>query len=219
MSANFVGVTFAEQSVTPSDDAIVRRAMLADGVLSGCGLSYSGSTLTMAAGTLMICGRQIRHPSVQNWPIMDATSGFARLVLTIDMTRASSKGAFDQVVDTVEYASSVNGFANLEQTDINGAGTKYQIVACIVSLGTGGITGIVSQLSKAAVQAESDTAKNALSIAKAALPKTGGTMTGAVKLKGIRLTFGVDYGDTPPANPVVGQLFFLDEDAADALGL
>lgn len=39
-------------------------------------------------------------------------------------------------------------FPELEQADINVAGTRYQIAVCVVSLGTGGISGIVSQLGK-----------------------------------------------------------------------
>ena len=61
--SNFTGVTFAKQKVLPSDDAIIRRAILSDGILYGCEFSYSGSTLTMGAGHLLICGRQARHPS------------------------------------------------------------------------------------------------------------------------------------------------------------
>jgi hypothetical protein len=148
MSLNFTGVTFAEQKVTPSDDAIIRRAILPDGILTGCAISYSGSTLTMAAGQLMICGRQIRHPSAQNWAIVDANSGYARLVLTIDLTRTATKDTFDQVIDSIEYATAADGFPELEQADINSTGVRYQVAACVVSLGTGGITGIVSQLQK-----------------------------------------------------------------------
>lgn len=146
MSANFTGVTFAKQKVTPSYDGIIRRALLSDGTLTGCEMSYSGSTLTMSAGQLLLCGRQIVHPSTQNWAVTEQTSGFARLVLTIDLTRTSTKETFDQVVDSIQYATSVDGFTALEQTDINTTGTKYQVAACVVSLGTGGITGIVSQL-------------------------------------------------------------------------
>ena len=148
MSSNFTGVTFAKQKVAPSDDAIIRRAALSDGILTGCALSYSGSTLTMAAGQLLVCGRQIRHPSSQNWAVVDATSGYARVVLTIDLTRTASKDVFDQVLDTIEYASSADGFAALEQADVNASGVRYQVVLAVVSLGTGGITGIVSQLQK-----------------------------------------------------------------------
>lgn len=146
--SNFTGVTFAKQKVTPSYDAIIRRALLSDGTLTGCGMSYSGSTLTMAAGQLMVCGRQIIHPASQNWAVTGQTSGFARLVLTIDLTRTSTKDTFDQVQDSIQYATDADGFVELEQTDINTTGTKYQVAVCVVSLGPGGITGIVSQLER-----------------------------------------------------------------------
>lgn len=44
--------------------------------------------------------------------------------------------------------------------------------------------------------------------ADAAMPKTGGNFTGIVKMDGINLTYGVDYGTSYPANPVAGRLFF-----------
>lgn len=146
MSTNFTGVTFPKQKVTPIDDALIRRRILPDGILQGCELSYSGSTLTMAAGQLMACGRQFRHPVAQNWPVVDATTGFARLLLTVDLTRTSSAGTFDQIVDTIEYASAEDGFPELIQEDINYDGSKYQIAICTLSLGAGGITGVTSQI-------------------------------------------------------------------------
>ena len=146
MSANFTGVTFPNQKVTPANDAVIRRAIFDDGILTGCDLSYSGSTLTMTAGQLMICGRQIIHPSSQNWAVTEATSGYARLVLTIDITRTSTKDTFDQVVDEIQYATDANGFADLTTADINATGTRYQVAVCVVSLGPGGITGIASKL-------------------------------------------------------------------------
>lgn len=146
MSSNFAGVTFENQAATPSDDAVIRRAILSDGILDGCELSYTGSTLTMAAGQMIICGRQVKHPSTQNWAVADETTGYARLLLTIDLTRTSTKDNFDQVVDTIEYASSIDGFASLVQEDINASGTKYQIVAAVVSLAAGGISAIVDKL-------------------------------------------------------------------------
>lgn len=152
MSENFRGVTFAEQSVTPADDAIVRRAILPDGILTGCEISYSGSTLTMAAGYIIACGRTFQHIAAQNWAVVDATSGFARLVLTIDLTKTATEATFNQIESNIEYAAAEDGFVDLEQSDINLSGTRYQIVAAVVSLGTGGITGIVSQLQKSQVE-------------------------------------------------------------------
>lgn len=40
------------------------------------------------------------------------------------------------------------------------------------------------------------------------LSRSGGTMTGALTTKGIKLTSGTDYGDTLPSNPATNQLFF-----------
>lgn len=206
MSSNFLGITFAEQKVTPSDDAIIRRSALSDGILTGCELSYSGSTLTMASGQLLACGRQINHPSAQNWAVTDATSGYARILLTIDLSRTSTKDNFDQIVDSVEYAASLTGFPELTQSDINGAGAKYQIVLCVVSLGPGGITGIVFRKAKAALSGD-------------VLHTSGGQMTGTLSTSGLILKPGIDYGDALPSAPVTGQLFFLPADVADEMGL
>ena len=143
MSEFFPGGAFAYQKITPSEDAAVRRAALDDGVLNGCALSYSGATLTMGAGLLFMCGRVVRHPLSQHWPVANAISGYARLVLTIDLTRAATESEFDQVVDSIEYAAAVDGFEPLIQEEINAAGTRYQMSVCVVSLGPSGITGIV----------------------------------------------------------------------------
>lgn len=143
MSEYFPGGAFAYQKITPSEDAAVRRAALNDGVLTGCALSYSGSTLTMGAGLLFICGRVVRHPMKQHWPVANAVSGYARLVLTVDLSRTATETEFDQVVDSIEYASAADGFNVLTQEEINATGTRYQMAVCVVSLGNAGITGIV----------------------------------------------------------------------------
>lgn len=42
---------------------------------------------------------------------------------------------------------------------------------------------------------------------------TGGSLSGLLALKGLSLTYGVDYGPTLPENGVQGQIFFqLDTD-------
>ena len=146
---DFTGVTFANQPVTPADDALVRRALLGDGILTGCEFSYSGYTLTMRSGALIVCGRQIRHPSAQNWAVVGAKSGYARLVLDIDLTKSSTKDLFEQVSTALEYATDEAGFTELIQEDLNVSGSHYQIALCVVSLGEAGITGIVSQLDAA----------------------------------------------------------------------
>lgn len=45
------------------------------------------------------------------------------------------------------------------------------------------------------------------------LSLSGGTMTGALTTKGIKLTSGTDYGATLPSSPVTNQLFFQTAEA------
>lgn len=201
--SNFTGVTFAQQKVLPSDDAIIRRNILSDGVLYGCQLSYSGSTLTMGAGQLLICGRQIRHPSAQNWAVADATSGFARLVLTVDLTRTSSKEVFEQVVDSIEYATSQDGFPELNQSDVNTTGSVYQVAACVVSLGTGGITGIVSQLGPCEVSGGGGLNFKLVG----GLTQPAGLAENTIwVITDIEIT-GYDFNATQPADPMEGMVW------------
>lgn len=63
---------------------------------------------------------------------------------------------------------------------------------------------------KTAADAAKTAAEKAQSAADNALPKSGGKMTGAVKLKGIHLTKDVDYGKEFPEDAEEGRLFFLE---------
>lgn len=51
-------------------------------------------------------------------------------------------------------------------------------------------------------------ATSAKTIANAALPKSGGTMTGYLTTKGLKLTSGTDYGTSLPAAGNAGRVFF-----------
>lgn len=146
MSDYFQGVTFEQQLVTPADDAALNAAILPDGVIYGCAISYSGTTLTMNSGLLLIAGRVIRHTAAQAWNISEESSGLARVVLTIDLSKPSSEDSFEQVFTSVEYSASLTGFPVLEKSSINIDGTRYQTELCVVTLGSGRITGITQKL-------------------------------------------------------------------------
>lgn len=185
---SFLGVTFPEQKATPSDDAIIRQALLNDGILTGCGLDYAGFTLTMASGLLLLKGREIRHTASESWAISGASSGYARLSMTIDLSKTSTVDAFDQVAVVIDYASTADGFPVLERSEINVSGVKYQAEICVVSLSSGGITGIVRQLAGVSLCAGADFLKNLLAAGymqlsshqiKAAVPSVGELPEGA----------------------------------------
>lgn len=147
---SLTGITFANQKITPSDDGRLYGAMLADGILTGCGITFAAATLSVAAGSLLIGTRELRT-SGETLSVTGATSGYARVIIDIDLTRAATKTSFEQAQFRIQYAASLDAFAALEQQDINTAGTHYQAVFCILSLGTAGITGVVSSLASARV--------------------------------------------------------------------
>lgn len=147
---SLTGITFANQKITPSDDGRLYGAMLADGILTGCGITFAAATLSVAAGSLLIGTRELRT-SGETLSVTGATSGYARIIIDIDLTRAATKTSFEQAQFQIQYAASLDAFASLEQQDINTAGTHYQAVFCVLSLGTAGITGVVSSLASARV--------------------------------------------------------------------
>ena len=147
---SLTGITFANQKITPSDDGRIYGAMLADGILTGCGITFAAATLSVAAGSLLIGTRELRT-SGETLSVTGATSGYARVIIDIDLTRAATKTSFEQAQFQIQYAASLDAFAALEQQDINTAGTHYQAAFCVLSLGTAGITGVVSSLANARV--------------------------------------------------------------------
>lgn len=147
---SLTGITFANQKITPSDDGRLYGAMLADGILTGCGITFAAATLSVAAGSLLVGTRELRT-SGETLSVTGATSGYARVIIDIDLTRAATKTSFEQAQFQIQYAASLDAFAALEQQDINTAGTHYQAVFCVLSLGTAGITGVVSSLASARV--------------------------------------------------------------------
>lgn len=147
---SLTGITFANQKITPSDDGRLYGAMLSDGILTGCGITFAAATLSIAAGSLLIGTRELRT-SGETLSVTGATSGYARIIIDIDLTRAATKTSFEQAQFQIQYAASLDAFAALEQQDINTAGTHYQAAFCVLSLGTAGITGVVSSLASARV--------------------------------------------------------------------
>lgn len=151
MSISLPGVNFVAQKITPSSDTALYRAAQGDGILAGCGMTAAGSSLQLAAGWLLLGGKEIPVPA-QSVPVTEALSGYARLVVTVDLTRTATAEVFDQVKLDVEYASSILGFASLQQEDLLGSGSVYQQALCVLSLGASGVTGIVRQLGRAAAR-------------------------------------------------------------------
>lgn len=139
------GINFDNQLVTAKDHGKLFRALYNDGVLSGISLSYSGTTLTIGGGYIIAAGREIRLTAEETVSIT-GTTGYARVLVQIDLAQEATETAFSQASLVTQYAASTSEFAALTQEDVNISGTVYQAVLCVLSLGTAGITGIVSKL-------------------------------------------------------------------------
>lgn len=152
----FSGYTFPYQKTPPSGDAMVRAAALHDGILNGCALTHSGFSVTMAAGHILANGRTVRHDASDSWSVSGAVSGFARVVMTIDLSKTSTATSFTMISSDVDYAASLEEFGSLRQDDLNDGGTIYQVELCVVALSSGGVANIVRQLGPAAVRSSSE---------------------------------------------------------------
>ena len=160
------GVNFTQQRMTPADLGRIYETILSDGIVQGCVMSYSGATLSMGAGYIMAGGKLLCVPSAVSRTINQATSGYARLLLTIDLTKTATKTNFEQAELSVEYSATSGGFPSLTQSDVNGAGTVYQLAIAVVSLGAVGIIGIVEAIQPAVIPKEALTALGGASITK-----------------------------------------------------
>ena len=101
MSIYLTGVTFKNAKVRPLDDAAVFASVVTDGIANGCELSIAGATLNLGAGNIIACGRNIKVPAAQAIAVTGASSGYARLVLTIDLSASEDQ----QIKLDMEYAS------------------------------------------------------------------------------------------------------------------
>lgn len=150
---DFSGAFFSGRPLPAKPLGAFARAAVPDGVLSGCELSHTGFTLTVAAGVLIACGRVFTLPEAKQIVLSDATSGYARVIVQIDLTGTSTTTEFDQVSFVTQYAASADGFAALTQDDINIAGTVYQMELCVATLSAGGIDSVTGSVRTALAEA------------------------------------------------------------------
>jgi hypothetical protein len=128
MAVSAIPVTFEGCHIAPSDDGAAWAACMTDGISSGCDITKSGSTITITAGKIVAAGRTVRVPSSGT---LSSSNDYARVILTIDLTQSGDSRA----AITVQSRTSSNLWSSLTKDDINGSGTKYQLVLAIISGG------------------------------------------------------------------------------------
>lgn len=152
MSSSIHGINFDNQTVTAKDHGHLFHCVIVDGIMSGCELSFSGTSLVITPGYLLVGGREMKLTANTTVIVNGATSGFARVLVAIDLTKAATADTFEQADFLIQYANTATAFSALNQEDINSTGTTYQFELCTLALGTSGITSIYSRAESAAVR-------------------------------------------------------------------
>ena len=153
----FKGCTFDNQNVSSkADGGLYQSIFPKDGKLWGCSMSVTATALTVQPGELMISGRLIQVDGATQVPFTDPiTTGYGQVVLTIDLSQASTETSFEQVEASVVY-STTEVFPDLTQGQINSQNGDmvYQAQLAVVSIAGGNVTGIVSQIGTAELTAQ-----------------------------------------------------------------
>ena len=140
------GITFPQQTFTPAEWGMMFEAVLADGILGGCAVTGSGTDVNIAAGAMIVKGRLITIPST----VTESTnptypSGYGRVKVVIDTTNASTTLLNQQAYVDTEYSASET-FPALQQDDINGSGTVYEVELAIIQYTGGAISDVTQKL-------------------------------------------------------------------------
>lgn len=146
------GINFDNQTVTAKDHGHLFQCVIVDGIMTGCELSFSGTSLVITPGYLLVAGREMKLTSNTTVIVDGATSGYARVLITIDMSGTATADTFEQAYFQIQYATTVAGFSALNQEEINNSGTTYQFELCTLAMGTSGIASIYSSAGAAAVR-------------------------------------------------------------------
>ena len=145
------GSIFDNQVPTAKQFGAAFAPILFDGILQGCEVSYSGSDAHVQAGTIIVCGRVFELTAEETVAL--SGTGFARIVIDVDLSRDATAEIFEQVELNAETAASEAAFLPLETENINLSGTHYQVELARFSIASDAITGIISTLGSVVVKA------------------------------------------------------------------
>ena len=110
MSSSIHGVNFDNQTVTAKDHGHLFQCVIVDGIMSGCELSFSGTSLVITPGYLMVAGREMKLTANTTIIVSGATTGYARVLITIDLTKAATAEMFEQADFQIQYATTATGW-------------------------------------------------------------------------------------------------------------
>ena len=166
------GITFDKQSFSAMNDGgFYQRILPTDGALWGCSLSNTVNTITINPGLLICAGRFLEFDGATTYTLPSANStstGYMRLVLTLDLSKTNTESAFNQGEVVWEYSATTTfaPFNNPDNfNDATKSGQKYKMQLCVYPITSGNLGNLRTPMARAATPD---------------LPLSGGTMTGTL---------------------------------------
>ena len=128
---------FENQTITAAGMAAVFRAVLSDGLLHGCTVGYSGTTVSIAPGRIVLGGYVFRLSAAVTVDV-PTTAETASVVIRLDLSKPSTAENFQQIDIRAEA-----GEYTAEKADLDaGTGNVYELIFACVAISDNVITGV-----------------------------------------------------------------------------
>ena len=111
------GIFFENQILTAKGLGAFANAAVSDGILTGCKVSISGTSVTIDEGHIMICGRVVKIPQ-RSFSIASSSSStlYWAITATVDTSAVSDETDFEQVTLTTTTGDSIAAILGNIQT-------------------------------------------------------------------------------------------------------
>ena len=138
------GCTFDHQNVSSKNDGGLYKYLMSDGIIRGCGLTVTSTSLSIQPGLFILAGRIFQVDGATSAEIADPIEdGYGQLVLTINLASVTAE---TYEPDLSWIYSTTAAFPELSKGDINGDEYIYQAEVAIVRIAGGNIISIESQI-------------------------------------------------------------------------
>lgn len=137
------GIVYDLQNITAEDMAKIywMYGGMRDGVITGCSMSYTNSTVTFTSGIFSARGHLTKLSGTTTVALPSVSSGtmFCNLVYQIDLSQTASQSSFTQ--GSFAVLTNAAAYPTPTQQDLDNGGTIYQMSFAKFKLGTSGVTG------------------------------------------------------------------------------
>ena len=140
------GLIFEERNNTAKNWRRIFQNMHGDGVLRGCGVTFTSNSITVGDGVFMLAGGIISNDGADTIAVTPTlTDGYVRLKCRVDMTQEALETGPGQVEWLTEFSTTTT-FPALTQEDINGTGSIYEGEVAVLQIVSGNITALISTM-------------------------------------------------------------------------